>query len=210
MDAISPRDDGAASARYRARSLVDEQVRNDLCASYRRLGTYIRSRVRTAEDAEDVLHDYCVKVLRCSGQIQQSAAVGSWMTRVMHTTLVDYYRRRGAESRGSELAAAEFADAGESLDEAWCPYLGRVLPMMRPEHADLIGRIDFLGEARAEVAETLGISVNALAVRLFRARAALREKLTGFCRNECDRYGTACCFGRAELRQSRVRSSRRV
>ena len=192
--AILPADGDVACGGLGHWSTVDAQVRASLSANYQRLRTYIRTRVRTAEDADDLLQDYCVKVLCRSEQIRQREAVASWMAKVLRTTLVDYYRRQAGERRGWDLIEARLAAPEEPQYQVWRCHLGSALSAMKGESKDLIGRIDFLGQTRAEVAEAYRISVNALTVRLFRARTILREKLTVFCRGECDRNGTNLQF----------------
>jgi RNA polymerase sigma factor (sigma-70 family) len=144
----------------------------------------LRGRVRTAENAEDVLHDFCLKVVTHSCEIQRSEAVGSWMTQVLRRTLVDHYRRSSAGRRCADVLASNasgFATEKHETQASICPYLQVALPAIKQEYVDLIRRIDFLGERRCDVAENLAISVNALTVRLLRARRTLRKRLLRFC-----------------------------
>lgn len=168
---------------------IDEHVRKHLCANYYDLRGYFRARVRTTEDADDLAQEFCVKVLRCSRQIRGQGAVGSWIAKALRTTLVDYYRRCDAERRSRDLFATSSGPSENPEREPHCLYLPRALASLKPEYADSIERIEFLGEMRGEAAEALGISVNAFTVRLFRARTALRKKLISVCRSECGHYG---------------------
>lgn len=209
MHTISPATQNVASVGHRHRSPIEEQVRENLSVDYDRMRNYLRGRVRTAEDADDLLQDYCAKVLHRSGQIRQREAILGWMAKVMRTALIDYYRRSAVERRHREIIAASEAPSEELGGPHDCPYLGAAVPMLKPEYADLVSRIDVSGEVRAEAAEALGISVNALTVRLFRARTALRKKLLGFCQNDCTRYGTTCSFVRVTDRvKSKVATKR--
>ena len=174
---------------------AQQQTLKLLTDDYDRLRRYLRGRVRTAENAEDVLHDFCLKVVTHSGGIQRSEAVGSWMTQILRRTLIDHYRRSAADHRCADVLArnaSSFATEKHETQEPICPYLQTALPAIKQEYVDLIRRIDFLGERRCDVAENLAISVNALTVRLLRARRALRKKLLRFCETDCDRYGTTC------------------
>jgi hypothetical protein len=97
------------------------------------------------------LQDYCVKVLCRSEQIRQREAVASWMAKVLRTTLVDYYRRQAGERRGWDLIEARMAAPEKPHYEQWRCHLGSALSAMKSESKDLIGRIDLLGETRAEL-----------------------------------------------------------
>lgn len=202
MEFILPTVDRTSVDGYPCRSRIEEEARKNLLDHYKIFWRFLRGRVRTADDADDVLQEFCLRVLRCSCQIQRPEAVGSWMAKVLRTTLIDYYRRGAAECGCEEHVAASMPPTGEPADEQCCPYLGRVLPTIKPEYAEMIRRIDFLDEPRGEVAESVGTSVNALTVRLFRARRAFRKKLVPFCEIACDRYGTTCGFSRPTGRLS--------
>jgi RNA polymerase sigma-70 factor (ECF subfamily) len=177
---------------------IEQETRRNLSENYDVFWRYLRARVRTADDANDVLQDYCLRVLGRSHQIQSPEAVGSWMAQVLRTTLVDYYRRAAAENRCAECLSTAVSLPKHESDEPACPFLRTAMQTIKPEDADIIARIDVLGEPRGEIAKGLRTSVNALTVRLFRARAALRKKLGGFCQNECDRYGTTCSFAKVK------------
>jgi len=59
-----------------------------------RLLAYIRARSRTMEDAEDILQEVFLKVHRRIGTLEEPDHLGSWLYRVTHNTIVDYYRKR--------------------------------------------------------------------------------------------------------------------
>jgi len=178
---------------------AQQQTLKLLTDDYDKLRRYLRGRVRTAENTEDILHDFCLKVVTHSCGIQRSEAVGNWMAQVLRRTLIDHYRRSAADRHCADLLASNasgFATEKHETQEPTCPYLQTALPAIKQEHVDLIRRIDLLGERRPDVAENLAISVNALTVRLLRARRALRKRLLPFCETDCDRYGTTCNWSR--------------
>lgn len=102
---------------------AQQQALKLLTDDYDRLRRYLRGRVRTAENAEDVLHDFCLKVVTHSCGIQRSEAMGSWMTQVLGRTLIDHYRRSAADRRSADVLAKkrlelrnrETRDAGTDL-----------------------------------------------------------------------------------------------
>ena len=71
--------------------------------------------------------------------------------------------------------------------------LDGLLPALRDADAKLISRLDLGDEDRALVAEDLGLTRNALGVRLHRARLALRDALTGHC-GKCCKTGWDDCY----------------
>lgn len=61
------------------------------------------------------------------------------------------------------------------LEEAICNCLYMLLPTLKLEYAAVIWRIDLMNEKREMMAARLDITVNALTVRLHRARWALKR-----------------------------------
>ena len=73
------------------------------------------------------------------------------------------------------------------------------LPTLKPEFADLLRRADLLGQSHAAIARDLGLSVGNVAVRLHRARKALRETLL----SHAEMCPTGCCLQRGRHARSR-------
>jgi RNA polymerase sigma-70 factor (ECF subfamily) len=105
---------------------------------------------------------------------------------VLASTIADH--NRGAWRRSRREADLDADDprlvapvADEDVDGAICPCLYKLLPTLRPAHADVIWRAELLGDGRARVASDLGITVTNLNVRLLRARRALKKRLQEMC-----------------------------
>jgi len=52
---------------------------------------------------------------------------------------------------------------------------------LKPDYADLIWRAYLMGQTRAQISRELGLSPNTVAVRVHRARQALRRRLLESC-----------------------------
>jgi RNA polymerase sigma-70 factor (ECF subfamily) len=66
-----------------------------------------------------------------------------------------------------------------------------LVPTLKPEWARIVRRVDLEGASVPVAAREEGITPNAAAVRLHRARAALRDKLRIAC-GACAREGGGC------------------
>ncbi|WLA68949.1 RNA polymerase sigma factor [Bradyrhizobium diazoefficiens] len=73
------------------------------------------------------------------------------------------------------------ADQDSAANAAVCECLHTHLSLLKPEHAEVIRRVDLAGEPRELVAADLGVTVNNLTVRLHRARHALKVRLEQTC-----------------------------
>ena len=61
----------------------------------KKLFAFIRGRVRTEEDAEDILQDVWYQLYNTSEAIDQ---VGAWLYRVARNKIIDRYRKKSPDS----------------------------------------------------------------------------------------------------------------
>jgi RNA polymerase sigma-70 factor (ECF subfamily) len=91
----------------------------------------------------------------------------------------------------NDLEAFE-VEPDDELDEAVCNCLYKLLPTLKPEYAEVIWRVDLLGEPRERVAASLEITLNNVTVRLHRGRQALKKRLEEMCLT-CPVHGFLDC-----------------
>lgn len=146
---------------------------------------YLRRRLGSIEEAEDVLQNFSVKVIRAAGSAHNDEKINVWMSQILRHALIDHYRRRAARQSAEATYAREFIIAAasevENAETGPCPCLHAALPRLRPDHAELLRRADLEEEPRARIATDTGLTLNALNVRLHRARKALRSELESSC-----------------------------
>lgn len=154
---------------------------------------FLMKRLHNRDEAEDVLQEFCLRVLARKDQLREAERLDAWLYAVLRSALNDHFRKSGRRARLGEALAADptRAEAEPDAYEAMghiCTCIDGLIPQLRPADAELIRRVDIEGEPRASVAAELGISPGALAVRLHRARAALRDRLLSHC-------GCCCVHG---------------
>lgn len=158
---------------------------------------FLTRRLGNQDEAADVMQDFYVKVLTRIGDLRETDKLRAWMRRVLETTLVDHYRaqgkRRRAEREHSNLESLRLTgEDKDDLDLLVCMCLYKLLPTLKPEYADLLWRVDLIGESRESITSALGITEANLRVRLHRARQALRARLEETCRT-CPIHGYLDC-----------------
>jgi len=199
---------------------LDDSVAAALKEGHREFLRYVGRRTGSLSEAEDVLQDFYVKVVRSAGSIRSEASLRGWMAQVLRRTLTDHYRSASVRKRGQKrLEAAESSTLhiDDEADRAVCGCVYRILPTLSADYGQIIWRVDLLGHSRAKVAKSLGITVNNLGVRIHRARHALRTALERFCVT-CPEHGFLNCAcaevlsrsgsGREDLRSMRVMNRR--
>lgn len=160
---------------------------------------FLVKRLGNVTEAEDVLQEFCIRVMQRKEQLRKTDKLTAWLYAVLRSTLNDHYRKVGRGRRLSaafenEQKTAEVSEVGAEEFTHICECVNGLVPTMRPDQSDLIRRVDIEDEDRQSVAADLGVSVGALAVRLHRARAALRDSLLDHCGGCCkDGFSDCSC-----------------
>ncbi len=179
------------------RTVADAAVRQALVDSRRALLGHLRRRRGSADEAEDVLQAFVLRALSRSADLRDVRSIRGWLGRILATSIADHQRHAvRRRQRETVMSPGEFdafsAEPDPELEEAVCNCLYKLLPTLKPEHAEVIWRIDLIGETREAVAARLDITLNALGVRLHRAREALKRRLQEMCLT-CPVHGYLDC-----------------
>ena len=158
-------------------------VRTAIVDSYDRLRNYLQRRFNSVADAEEVLQVFVLKALERSADVRDAESVRGWLSKVLATTIADFHRQTSRHKIRETPLSTELSDrlAAVTEVELACECLYAHLLSLKSEHAEVIRRVDLGGESMEAVAADLGITVNNLTVRLYRARQALKERLESRC-----------------------------
>jgi len=162
---------------------------------------FIARRVRTREDAEDILQEVMLRIHRSSGDLGHVDRVTSWIYRIASNAIIDYYRKPARR----ELPAGERVEVAEPFDttspavadESSTPELrGELARCLRPlierlpasyRQALVLTELD--GATQAEAAARLGLSFSGMKTRVQRGRSRLKDVLLDCCHVELDPRG---------------------
>jgi RNA polymerase sigma factor (sigma-70 family) len=143
---------------------------------------FLRARLGSTDEVNDVLQKAMVKALARSATLHEPAKVVPWLYRILRHTLIDH--RRAARARDAHVIAVDVlpdkSDETAPTDDI-CACSLRQLEALQPTYASILRRVVFDGASLQEVADELHISVNSATVRLSRARQALRNRLQQHC-----------------------------
>jgi RNA polymerase sigma factor (sigma-70 family) len=166
-----------------------------LVENHARFLAFLRPRVGSAEAAEEILQAAFVKGLEKQGGIRDGESAVAWFYRLLRNALVDHYRRRDVERRGNERYANETPESEEldvSIRGEVCACMDALIPTLKSEYADVLRRVELEGRSVIDVAAELGVTANNAAVRLHRARQALKKRLEQTC-GTCTEHGCLEC-----------------
>lgn len=145
----------------------------------------LRSRLPWS-DAEDVWQDASVKFLQHAATLTGADSPTAWMSVVLRRLVVDRYRRAARERRQTKALAAESPSSADDQSEdeavgAPITCMTRLVSGLRPEYAEILTRTYLQDRPVKTVAQQLGVTGNNAAVRLHRARGALRAAMVAGC-----------------------------
>jgi RNA polymerase sigma-70 factor (ECF subfamily) len=172
-----------------------EELSRVLAEQHEAFVSFVARRVRDRATAEDLVHAVFERALEHLGEVRDGEAVLAWFYRALRNAVVDHHRKLGTEDRALAAWAAEvetIAEAQELAAPRVCPCVKRVAASLKVEYADALQRIEVDGVAVKEFAVEQGISSSNAAVRVFRAREALRRGLVATC-GACAAGGCTDC-----------------
>ncbi|MCA9294414.1 MAG: RNA polymerase sigma factor [Phycisphaerales bacterium] len=140
-------------------------------------------------DAEDLLQESLVRIIKALPQFRGESRVSTWMLRIAVNTCLTCHRKRksrpsvsleaagGAQEfskKDGEPGAVAAVETRERIDR-----LEQVFSELEPHQRVIITLRDLQGLDYQEIAAVLGVPLGTVKSRLFRARLALREGVEG-------------------------------
>lgn len=146
---------------------------------------YVRFRVATREAAEDVTSEVFMKALRSLKRYDPDrASPRTWLLRIARNAVTDHLRslrRRGSLhvslDRVPDLVANEESPELRVVRQERIQKVLNASGTLRSADQEILSLRYGAGLANSEIADAMGISANAVAVRLHRALARLKNQL---------------------------------
>lgn len=155
---------------------------------------FIRQRVRSQEEAEDILQDVFTNVLAASRNVQKPIVnIASWVFTAVRNRIIDSYRKKRAETFTEIMSPA----GGEESSDSFENFLGDFttnpeselfrktiwetvqegLAELPDEQKMVFIRNEFEGVSFREMSDDTGVNINTLLARKRYAVLHLRKKL---------------------------------
>lgn len=153
-----------------------------------RLFGFVRRRVASDQDAEDLVQDVFTKMQARAGQGDEVEDLSGWLFAVTRNAVADYHRARAkvqpVTGDADEQAAptGDGREPGAELSRCLRPFVEQL-----PEpYAEALTLTDLGGMSQTEAAAQLGLSVSGMKSRVQRGRVKLREMVLDCCDVELD------------------------
>lgn len=160
-----------------------------------RLLSFIRNRVSSLEEAEDIMQDVFYQFIAGYDSIESLDRVTSWLFSVARNKIIDRYRRdavrpkranltqQGTQEEESTLSIQDILpDLGNTPEDAYLremiwEEIMEALDDLPPEQRDVFVRNEIEEKSFRELAEEQNVSINTLLSRKRYAILALRKRL---------------------------------
>jgi RNA polymerase sigma-70 factor, ECF subfamily len=166
-----------------------------LVAGHRQFLSFLENRVESREVAEDILQAAFVRSLERGADIGNTENVVAWFYRVLRNAVVDHYRHRASSERAVNAWGRE--SVFEAMPEAElhrqiCGCLSELVQSLKPEYAEALQVVDLDEGSLNDLATRAGITSGNAAVRVHRAREALKKQVVRAC-GTCAEHGCFDC-----------------
>ena len=165
-----------------------------LVKGHREFLAFLERRVESRAVAEDILQAAFTRGLERGGDVQDEKVV-AWFYRVLRNAVIDHYRQRSSTARAMEAWGREFPDVQEpeaELRREICHCVSGLLETLKPEYREALRIVDLQEGKLKDLAQQSGITAENAAVRVHRARAALRRRIEQAC-GTCSVHGCLDC-----------------
>lgn len=191
--------DGPCHPRQQEHGAADfEQVHDEFRPRVLRYLT----RLAGEREAEDLAQAVMLKVSEALPRFRGEASLSTWIYRIATNTALDHLRRKTVpllpatevDSDGADLPGRELAASAESaaIRAEMSDCIHQFVEGLPDNYRTAVVLGDLEGFTNGEIAAILGLSIDAVKIRLHRAREKLRRTLEAGCSFHRDGAGLAC------------------
>ena len=140
---------------------------------------YIRARVRSSADAEDLMSEVFEKILRkIEGFDPEKASLNTWIFTITRNTVIDYFRRSKPGEELDENLSDNIELDEDLLNAETLSELAAALKRLPPQLMQIIVLRYYDGKPLTEIAGIMNLSYGAVKLRHQNAVLMLREALS--------------------------------
>jgi RNA polymerase sigma factor (sigma-70 family) len=174
---------------------MQTNVVEDLLPHRRQFLKFVEKRVNSAATAEDILQAAYIRAMEQSSRLRSDESAVAWFYRILRNAVIDHYRHRAAEDRALDRWAQDLTEEAPSdpqTVEIVCECINSVLLTLKPAYSQIIREVDLAEKSLESFAQGAGIKAGNAAVRVHRARQALKKQLIQVC-GICAKRACANC-----------------
>lgn len=173
---------------------TDARVLGDIIERYeKKLSLYIgRKSSATADDIKDILQNIFIKVYKNIYDFDTTLSFSSWIYRIAHNEMIDWYRKEKRKPRISlegndyilQTIASEVDVADMAIKEETKKHLQKAIELLPEKYQDIVDLRFFEDKSYDEIADILAIPPGTVAIRINRLKKQLQEILKDYERQQ--------------------------
>ena len=146
---------------------------------YNPLLFYVKNRISSKEDAEDITQEVFFKLAKSNNQ--QVSNLKGWVLTIAKNTITDYYRKRKVYTEGLEEGLhAEEANENQTVQElSTC--IRSFIDLLPEDYREVMILSELESIRQKEIAERLGMNYVTVRSKIQRGRQKLKKMFTDCC-----------------------------
>ena len=152
---------------------------------------FIKKRIKTKEDAEDILQDVYIKLHKNIDTLTDEKKLVSWIYQITRNTINDCYKRcyRIKKVEFEEYHIELTQEEEENLNDEILINMKKIIEELPKDSKELIKLYEFEDMSHKEISKKLEIKENTSKSRLKRAKEKLKNQLDECCIFQIDKFG---------------------
>lgn len=153
---------------------------------------YLKSKIRSTEDAEDILQNVFIKISSSLHNLTEEIKLKNWIFTITKNAVIDYYRvnankRKVAvtEEIDENIFEADDPDPTKGLDQC----VGTMINLLPEEYRNIVMDSEIRGIKQKDLADKYGMAYPSMRSRVQRGRERLKQLLYNCCHIETDKHG---------------------
>jgi RNA polymerase sigma-70 factor, ECF subfamily len=153
---------------------------------------YVKSKVRSAEDAEDILQNVFIKITSGIDKLSDDMKLKSWIFTITRNSIIDYYRTNAtkknvitSEDINEDFPELDNDDPTKGLDQC----MGSMISLLPEEYREIIIESEINGIKQKDLAVKYGIAYSSMRSKVQRGRERLKQLFHNCCHISTDVRG---------------------
>ncbi len=153
------------------------------------LRSYVGKRIDDTNAVDDILQEVYIKASSNLHQLNSKGSLKSWLYRIAHNTIIDFYRGRQPYEELPEDLIAQEQDTGKQAREELAQCLRPLIDELPEKYSTPLRLAELDGVSQQNIANQLGLSLSGAKSRVQRARVKFREQMMACCDFEVGQEG---------------------
>lgn len=153
---------------------------------------YVKSKVRSREDAEDILQNVFIKISSNIDKLTEEVKLKNWIFTITRNAIIDYYRVNATKKKvavpdeiDENIFESDDPDPTKGLDQCMSSMIG----LLPEEYRQIIIDSEIKGIRQKDLADKYGMAYPSMRSRVQRGRERLKKLFSDCCVIETDKHG---------------------